>query len=241
MLGERRDTAAIETMIDVLNDYDPDDFLHGALTNALGKMGRPALEPLLQALDDAPNEELRLTYLSPLSNLGVHDARVKKPLVDLLTPNPMLAATLLAQYADPATIPVLNQALDALSAAEPSQRDNPAIIEVITALEELAGDLTPAQQALHNAARDQMREDQAELRHLQAERLRLNAKRQHLEAENQELRHKIRQSRKAINLLESLSPAPHRNDPHQNLGRNDPCWCGSGKKYKRCHWAVERR
>ncbi len=22
----------------------------------------------------------------------------------------------------------------------------------------------------------------------------------------------------------------------QKLGRNDPCWCGSGKKYKRCHW-----
>jgi preprotein translocase subunit SecA len=20
------------------------------------------------------------------------------------------------------------------------------------------------------------------------------------------------------------------------LGRNDPCWCGSGKKYKSCHW-----
>jgi preprotein translocase subunit SecA len=20
------------------------------------------------------------------------------------------------------------------------------------------------------------------------------------------------------------------------LGRNDPCWCGSGKKYKKCHW-----
>jgi preprotein translocase subunit SecA len=19
------------------------------------------------------------------------------------------------------------------------------------------------------------------------------------------------------------------------IGRNDPCWCGSGKKYKRCH------
>ncbi|MDR0359311.1 MAG: SEC-C domain-containing protein [bacterium] len=19
------------------------------------------------------------------------------------------------------------------------------------------------------------------------------------------------------------------------MGRNDPCWCGSGKKYKRCH------
>jgi preprotein translocase subunit SecA len=22
----------------------------------------------------------------------------------------------------------------------------------------------------------------------------------------------------------------------RKLGRNDPCWCGSGKKWKRCHW-----
>ncbi len=22
----------------------------------------------------------------------------------------------------------------------------------------------------------------------------------------------------------------------KNLGRNEPCWCGSGKKYKKCHW-----
>ena len=22
---------------------------------------------------------------------------------------------------------------------------------------------------------------------------------------------------------------------HRDLGRNDPCWCGSGKKFKRCH------
>jgi preprotein translocase subunit SecA len=24
------------------------------------------------------------------------------------------------------------------------------------------------------------------------------------------------------------------------LGRNDPCWCGSGKKYKHCHWKQDR-
>jgi hypothetical protein len=23
----------------------------------------------------------------------------------------------------------------------------------------------------------------------------------------------------------------------ERIGRNDPCWCGSGKKYKRCHGA----
>jgi preprotein translocase subunit SecA len=24
---------------------------------------------------------------------------------------------------------------------------------------------------------------------------------------------------------------------NQKLGRNDPCWCGSGKKFKKCHGA----
>jgi len=27
--------------------------------------------------------------------------------------------------------------------------------------------------------------------------------------------------------------------PNIKLGRNDPCWCGSGKKYKRCHYDTD--
>jgi preprotein translocase subunit SecA len=33
-------------------------------------------------------------------------------------------------------------------------------------------------------------------------------------------------------------PAPveqRRVDEAEQIGRNDPCWCGSGKKYKKCH------
>jgi len=26
-----------------------------------------------------------------------------------------------------------------------------------------------------------------------------------------------------------------------NLGRNDVCWCGSGKKYKKCHYASDKK
>src|SRR4051812_15054998 len=29
--------------------------------------------------------------------------------------------------------------------------------------------------------------------------------------------------------------------PHAKLGANDPCWCGSGKKFKRCHKGAESR
>ncbi len=34
----------------------------------------------------------------------------------------------------------------------------------------------------------------------------------------------------------TFAQAPAVNE-HKDIGRNDPCWCGSGKKYKRCHGA----
>ena len=38
--------------------------------------------------------------------------------------------------------------------------------------------------------------------------------------------------------MEALPPVEQRvlDDEHQ-VGRNDPCWCGSGKKFKKCHGA----
>ena len=32
----------------------------------------------------------------------------------------------------------------------------------------------------------------------------------------------------------------HRPEPPRDLGRNEPCWCGSGRKYKKCHLGRER-
>jgi preprotein translocase subunit SecA len=36
---------------------------------------------------------------------------------------------------------------------------------------------------------------------------------------------------------ETTSSGTARGDARAKLGRNDPCWCGSGKKFKRCHGA----
>ncbi|NJN65681.1 MAG: SEC-C domain-containing protein [Chloroflexaceae bacterium] len=33
---------------------------------------------------------------------------------------------------------------------------------------------------------------------------------------------------------------PEKNKQKQKIGRNDPCWCGSGKKYKDCHYAPDQ-
>ena len=32
----------------------------------------------------------------------------------------------------------------------------------------------------------------------------------------------------------------HRVEPRRDLGRNEPCWCGSGRKYKKCHLGREQ-
>jgi preprotein translocase subunit SecA len=34
-----------------------------------------------------------------------------------------------------------------------------------------------------------------------------------------------------------VAQKPKVNSETENIGRNDPCWCGSGKKYKKCHGA----
>ena len=43
--------------------------------------------------------------------------------------------------------------------------------------------------------------------------------------------------RAAAAVATPVAQRPKVNSEHENVGRNDPCWCGSGKKYKRCHGA----
>ena len=42
-----------------------------------------------------------------------------------------------------------------------------------------------------------------------------------------------------LNYTPARCPQP--SQTARNLGRNDPCWCGSGAKYKHCHWRQDRR
>jgi preprotein translocase subunit SecA len=35
----------------------------------------------------------------------------------------------------------------------------------------------------------------------------------------------------------ATAPRPVQASAHDKIGRNDPCWCGSGKKFKKCHGA----
>jgi preprotein translocase subunit SecA len=39
----------------------------------------------------------------------------------------------------------------------------------------------------------------------------------------------------------NAKPEPVRKNARADLGRNDPCWCGSGKKYKNCHMREDAK
>jgi hypothetical protein len=47
-----------------------------------------------------------------------------------------------------------------------------------------------------------------------------------------------------MGLFERLIGAPGKREasaPREKPGRNGPCWCGSGKKYKKCHLPEDDR
>ena len=41
----------------------------------------------------------------------------------------------------------------------------------------------------------------------------------------------------AAHLHDTYTPADRNPNTGVKIGRNDACWCGSGKKYKKCHGA----
>ena len=42
-----------------------------------------------------------------------------------------------------------------------------------------------------------------------------------------------------MNILKKLFPIGKKHERNINLNRNDLCWCGSGKKYKKCHMEAD--
>ncbi len=50
----------------------------------------------------------------------------------------------------------------------------------------------------------------------------------------------IGRRKRVLRLWNGNSPAAGRPQRPQ-IGRNDPCWCGSGKKYKKCHLAQDEK
>ena len=79
--------------------------------------------------------------------------------------------------------------------------------------------------------REDPAEEEARLRR-EAEELASRMQFQHAEAPSLEVAEPQEEGAEV-----ALAQAPVRNE--QKLGRNEPCWCGSGKKFKHCHGQID--
>ena len=223
LLGDLRYEPAAEPLVETIVDLDSrDDFLCRTAAVSLTRIGEPAVDTIIDTINAIPPSEGRLALFAALSYMEFEDQRIEECLISALE--------------------------EALRVNEPEKRDIAYFLSVY------GGDNAP--QALLNAF------DLDAQRALSSESL-LPGTSHNVEAAGTALfLYQIlattgwqpdpkRQAQvvQLEELMESYSKAmedsstaapvkPHRAEDLP--GRNDPCWCGSGKKYKKCHLRTDR-
>jgi len=218
--------AEAEALVRLLWLYEPRFIAYeGILAAVVGGVGGAALEPLLRAWSLwrdgqvpgawAEDADPSTGIAEALSNLGVRDDRILAVLLEVLASAPALGASFLEQYGDPAALPTLSRALDQQT-VEPNSLFLTPFAELEMAILALGGELSASQRDRVTRARAAQCQASDKMRRLLGQATGGEASPEQL--------------------AQRLLGAPGRRP-----GRNDACWCGSGIKYKRCHWGEDRR
>jgi SEC-C motif len=223
LLGALGDARAVPVLLRCLELEDDLDLRVEQAEAALRAPGVGAFEDCVAAYAASPRDTFRDRLAGVMSRWGLHDERIYAALLDTLQRTPELGANYLVEYGDARALEVLAQTFDALPIRE---GDNPlanhVFIELRCAIEDLGGQLTEAQQ--HKFA-------QAD-----APRPRFVAQVPwDLEAPAPPTGRTAALARSSAARQRPLTAGK------RTLGRNAPCWCGSGKKYKKCHLPLEER
>jgi hypothetical protein len=224
MLG---DAQAVPVLLRCLEHYDVLDSYHQEAADALVALGDVAINACLETYPTASNDDMRDGIASVLRRSATKDERIYKTLIDFFEQSPELGAMYLAEYGDSRAIPALSQMFDALPVSNQDDSDstmgNHVFVELRGAIEELGGQLTAAQEA-------------------KAERA--DASRRRFAAQMDEALSCIRIAARQRGTEQAPSiPSNGKGSAarkQRKLGRNERCWCGSGKKYKKCHLDLDR-
>ena len=145
LLGELGAAGAIEPLLRQMVDTTWDEILHDTIIQVMPKFGAAVVEPALRLLGETDDPEVRHSVRAVLSDVGVRDDRILETLVAELEAEPDLGAMHLASYGDPSVLPLLHAAFDRHPVVRGEVFANQALIELEAAIEDLGGELTPAQ------------------------------------------------------------------------------------------------
>jgi len=223
LLGALEDARSLPVLLRCLDLEDELDLRVEQAEAALRALGARALEDCVAAYAASPQDAFRDRLAGVMSQWGLHDERIYAALLDTLQRTPELGANYLVDYGDTRALAVLAQTFDALPIrAGDNPLANHVFIELRCAIEDLGGHLTVAQQ--HKFAQ-------------------ADAARRRLVAQLPWDLATPDGSAEYTTTVARAAPGPQRprTAGKPKLGRNAPCWCGSGTKYKKCHLPLEER
>ena len=261
LLSQLKAPEALPALVGVLERTPPEDRLHRALTDeALPHYQEVALPVMWRAYSEANDPERRLGYLRLLVALDVADPRIWGALCARLDEDPARVAPLVARYPDSRRGERLRRRFDQLDPNAVSQPDDlTPWVALRHALEACGQLLDPPRLARYEAAQQHAsgvtppapEPPQAEVQEPKSEAKPKSApKPAPKSAPKSEAKAKpaVKSApkseakpprSKAKRARRPQGPPPVRNRG-EKVGRNDPCWCGSGKKYKQCHLQYKR-
>ncbi len=243
LLGVLRDPAAVPALAEVVGTFDPEGDGRPAAIEALARIGGPAIDALLELFartaPDASVERLDLAW--GLARTRARDERIREALRSVLDADVLTGAQTCASSLDPGLLPDverlwLEMEVDdesPLSALEEGQALFEAVIELGGAIDEEGRAKIRAIDELAPDAIDDTVDDDADREGDEDDDWADAGP----ATDPDDL--DVTSIRWGEGGIEPRPPAPVEPPRGHDLGRNDPCWCGSGKKYKKCHGGTD--
>lgn len=236
LLGEMAAAEAVPILVRMLDELADEEPLHDAgtvllvdATEALIRIGEPAVQPLLDLYHRTASQETRAWVGEALGGAGEGDPRVRPVLMHLLEIVPEAAAAGMALYGDKTVVPDLLRVLAGLDLKTDEKGFSAGaqtFLQVAEAVAELEGELPPEQQArlaeAESLATQPLADEGAPGDEDWDEP---SADLGDGGEEEEPPLVGVAMDEAAIRL--------------RTLGRNDPCFCASGKKYKKCHMPAD--
>ncbi len=249
--GEKKLAVITDELIEIYNRYHEDGarLLVDATLCALEDMGPPAFDSVFKAFTNAKNDDVKTIYLGILSRLGVRDEKLKISLLKCYNLNPSYTAGSIADYGDKTFLPFLyGQMQDVVSILKkqiPTTRARSFELDLYVELREAIVNLEKGGVTSHLPF-SLVDYYQRKEKPIQGCDSILDEKIAFYRESAKEL------DRRFFGYDVDLFPsgadefddddddrsepgieAPYRRD-NPKIGRNDPCPCGSGKKFKKC-------
>jgi hypothetical protein len=188
LLAELKAAEAVLPMLDVLVETDFDAIVHDVILRRLPEFGAEVLEPALERLESADDEDVVISLVSVLAHLGVRDERIFQAICEVFEDDVVSGALDFGAYGDTRALPWLEDAIAQFQPDYSTAFWRFELTELVDAHERIGGILDDDVRV-----RIQQMDDAWERRGARVGRL-----------------------------------------ERRKVGRNDPCPCGSGKKYKKC-------